>query len=34
MPFAGHIHVVNGQSVYVRGYFNPRPILAGMQPAT
>jgi limonene-1,2-epoxide hydrolase len=34
IPFAEHIHVVNGQIVYVRGYFDPRPILAGMQPAT
>jgi limonene-1,2-epoxide hydrolase len=34
MPFAEHIHVVNGQIVFVRGYFDPRPILQGMQAAT
>ena len=29
IPFAEHIHVVNGQIVSVRGYYDPRPMLAG-----
>lgn len=28
IPFAEHIHVVNGQIVSVRGYYDPRPLLA------
>lgn len=28
IPFAEHIHVVNGQIVAIRGYYDPRPILA------
>ena len=28
IPFAEHIHVVNGQIVALRGYYDPRPILA------
>lgn len=27
IPFAEHIHVVNGQIVFVRGYYDPRPIV-------
>lgn len=27
VPFAEHIHVVNGQIVSVRGYYDPRPML-------
>jgi hypothetical protein len=29
IPFAEHIQVVEGQIVSVRGYYDPRPILAG-----
>jgi len=29
IPFAEHIHVVNGQILSVRGYCDPRPMLAG-----
>jgi len=29
IPFAEHIHVVNGQIVSIRGYCDPRPMLAG-----
>jgi hypothetical protein len=32
IPFAGHIHVVNGQIVSIRGYCDPRPMLAGTIP--
>jgi hypothetical protein len=28
IPFAEHIHVVNGQIVSVRGYYDPRPMLS------
>lgn len=28
IPFAEHIHVVNGQIVSVRGFYDPRPILS------
>jgi hypothetical protein len=28
IPFAGHLHVVNGQIVSIRGYCDPRPMLA------
>ena len=28
IPFAEHIHVINGQIVSVRGYYDPRPLLA------
>ena len=27
IPFAEHIHVVNRQIVFVRGYYDPRPVL-------
>src|SRR4051812_13280752 len=33
IPFAEHIHVANGQIVSIRGYCDPRPMLAGQQPA-
>ena len=33
IPFAEHIHVVNGQIVSIRGYCDPRPMLAGTIPA-
>jgi hypothetical protein len=29
IPFAEHIHVVNGQIVSIRGYGDPRPMLDG-----
>jgi hypothetical protein len=29
IPFAEHIQVVNGQIVSIRGYCDPRPMLAG-----
>ncbi len=29
IPFAEHIHVVNGQILSVRGFYDPRPMLAG-----
>lgn len=29
IPFAEYIHVVNGQIVSVRGYYDPRPMLGG-----
>jgi ketosteroid isomerase-like protein len=29
IPFAEHIHVVDGQIVSIRGYCDPRPMLAG-----
>jgi hypothetical protein len=29
IPFAEHIHVVEGQIVSVRGYYDPRPMLVG-----
>ena len=28
IPFAEHMHVVDGQIVSVRGYYDPRPMLA------
>jgi hypothetical protein len=28
IPFAEHIHVVSGQIVSVRGYYDPRPMLS------
>ena len=34
IPFAEHIHVVNGQLVSIRGYCNPRPILAQTIPTS
>ena len=30
IPFAEHIHVANGQIVSIRGYYDPRPMLGGM----
>ena len=33
IPFAEQIHVVNGQIVSIRGYCDPRPMLAGTIPA-
>jgi ketosteroid isomerase-like protein len=33
IPFAEHIQVVNGQVVSIRGYCDPRPMLAGTIPA-
>ena len=33
IPFAEHIHVVNGQIVSIRGYCDPRPMLTGTIPA-
>ena len=33
IPFAEHIQVVNGQIVSIRGYCDPRPMLAGTIPA-
>ena len=33
IPFAEHIHVANGQIASIRGYCDPRPMLAGQQPA-
>ena len=29
IPFAEHIHVVNGEIVAIRGYCDPRPMLGG-----
>jgi len=29
IPFAEHIHVADGQIVFIRGYCDPRPMLAG-----
>jgi len=29
IPFAEHLHVSNGQIVAIRGYCDPRPMLAG-----
>ena len=29
IPFAEHIHVVNGEIVWIRGYCDPRPMLNG-----
>jgi len=29
IPFAEHIHVADGQIVSIRGYCDPRPMLAG-----
>jgi ketosteroid isomerase-like protein len=29
IPFAEHIHVVNGEIVSIRGYCDPRPMLEG-----
>jgi hypothetical protein len=29
IPFAEHIHVVDGQIVSVRGFYDPRPMLSG-----
>ena len=34
IPFAEHIHVVNGQIVSIRGYCDPRPTLAGAKIPT
>jgi hypothetical protein len=34
IPFAEHIHVVDGQIVSVRGYYDPRPLLDGTQVPT
>jgi len=31
IAIAEHIHVVNGKIAFVRGYYDPRPILAGMK---
>jgi hypothetical protein len=31
IPFAEHIHVANGQIVSIRGYCDPRPMLAGVK---
>jgi len=33
IPFAEHIHVVNDEIVFVRGYLRPRPMLQRDQPA-
>jgi len=33
IPFAEHIHVVDGQIVSVRGYYDPRPLLGEAAPA-
>jgi hypothetical protein len=33
IPFAEHIHVVNGEIVYIRGYCDPRPMLPPLSPA-
>ena len=33
IPFAEHIRVVNGPIVSIRGYCDPRPMLAGTMPA-
>jgi hypothetical protein len=33
IPFAEHIHVVNDEIVFVRGYCDPRPMLQRDQPA-
>ena len=32
IPFAEHIHVVDGRIVSVRGYYDPRPMLAAQAP--
>ncbi len=29
IPFAEHIHVLNGQVVFIRGYYDPRPMAVG-----
>ena len=29
IPFAEHIHVINGEIVSIRGYCDPRPMLKG-----
>ena len=34
IPFAEHIHVANGQIVSIRGYRDPRPMLAGTPVST
>jgi len=34
IPFAEHIHVANGQIVSIRGYCDPRPMLAGTTSPT
>ena len=34
IPFAEHIHVANGQIVSIRGYCDPRPMLAGARVPT
>jgi hypothetical protein len=34
IPFAEHIQVVNGQIVSIRGYCDPRPMLAGAKMFT
>lgn len=34
IPFAEHIHVVDGRIVSVRGYYDPRPILAAQASTT
>jgi len=34
IPFAEHIHVVNDEIVFVRGYCDPRPMLKRNEPAT
>src|SRR6185436_7935855 len=31
IPFAEHVHVVNGRIVSVRGYYDPRPMLSAAQ---
>jgi hypothetical protein len=31
IPFAEHIHVVDGKIVSIRGYCDPRPMLGGMK---
>lgn len=30
IPFAEHIHVVDGQIVSVRGFYDPRPMLSAV----
>ncbi len=33
IPFAEHIHVVKGEVVSVRGYYDPRPLLGDTKPS-
>lgn len=32
IAFAGHVHIVYGQIAFIRGHYDPRPIIEGAKP--